>query len=139
MAGENEKKAMTPERRSFAKGSSIFKEGEAADAAYILESGSVGIFKVISGKRIMLGTIRPRGIFGELALLDPSPRMAAAIASEDSVCAVITKEAMDQMLENIPPGLLVLMRSMAQTLRAAGEDLAEARFQLQEKERSENA
>ncbi len=136
MAGDSDKKPVGPERISFAKGASIFKEGEQADASYILECGQIGIFKMVSGKRILLGTIRPRGIFGELALLDPSPRMAAAVALEESVCAVITREAMEQMLESAPPGLLVLMRSMAQTLRAAGDDLADARFQLQEMERA---
>ncbi|HVI49656.1 MAG TPA: cyclic nucleotide-binding domain-containing protein [Candidatus Sulfotelmatobacter sp.] len=137
MAGENDRKPVAPERRSFPKGSSIFKQGDTADAAYIVESGAISIFKTISGKRIALGSVGPRGIFGELALLDPSPRMASAVASEDAVCAVITKDSMDQMLESAPPGLLVLMRSMAQTIRSAGEELADARFQLQELTRQE--
>lgn len=132
MAGENERKPTAPERRSFPKGSSIFKQGDAADAAYIVESGIISIFKTLSGKRIPLGSVGPRGIFGELALLDPSPRMASAVATEDTVCAVITKDSMEQMLESAPPGLLVLMRSMAQIIRTTGEDLADARFQLLE-------
>jgi CRP-like cAMP-binding protein len=137
MSSDSEKKTAAPERRLFAKGTTIFKLGDTADAAYIVESGAINIFKTISGKRISLGTVGPRGIFGELALLDPSQRMASAVASEDSVCAVITKDSMDQMLATAPPGLLVLMRSMAQTIRSAGEELADARFRLQELDRQD--
>jgi len=137
MAEDSDKKPTAPERRSFAKGASIFKQGDMPDAAYIVESGNISIFKNLSGKRIPLGSVGPRGIFGELALLDPSPRMASAVASEESVCAVITKDSMEQMLATAPPGLLVLMRSMAQTIRSAGEELADARFRLQELERSD--
>lgn len=137
MSSDSDKKPSAPERRLFAKGTSIFKMGDVADAAYIVESGSISIFKTMSGKRVPLGTVGPRGIFGELALLDPSPRMASAAALEDSICAVITKDQMDQMMASAPPGLLVLMRSMAQTIRQAGEDLADARSRLMELERQE--
>lgn len=137
MSSDTDKKPAAPERRLFAKGSSIFKQGDSPDAAYIVESGAISIFKTVSGKRISLGTVGPRGIFGELALLDPSLRMASAMAIEDSICAVITKDHMDQMLASAQPGLLVLMRSMAATIRQAGEDLADARSRLQELEREE--
>jgi len=140
MSSEAEKKPIPPpERRMFPKGTSIFKEGDAADAAYIIESGAVSIFKVISGKRIPIGSVGPRGIFGELGVLDDGVRMAAAVTTDDTVCAVVTKEAMEQMLTSAPPGLLVLMRSMAQMLRQSGNDLADARFQLQENEREKDA
>ena len=131
---ETTKPLATPERRLFPKGTTIFKEGEAADSAYILDTGSVQIFKMIGGRRIQLGRISSRGIFGELGLLDEGPRMAAAYALEDSVCVVITREAITQMLDSAPGGLKVLVRSLVQTIRTAGNDLAEARFLLQEHE-----
>jgi CRP-like cAMP-binding protein len=120
-------------RRVFPKGTTIFKEGERADQAYILESGRVEIFKMIGGRRIRLGVIGPHGIFGELALIDDGRRMAAAFAAEDSACLVVTREAIGHMLDGAPQGLTVLIQSMVGTIRSAGEDLAEARFQLMER------
>lgn len=137
MAEETEKKYAAPVRRSFAKGTTIFKEGDQADAAYILESGTVQIFKSVGGRRITLGNIGPWGIFGELGIVDEFPRMATAYAADDTVCMVITKESVEQMQHDAPPGLMVLIRSMAQTIRTAGENLAEARFLLMEKEKAE--
>ncbi len=125
--------AGAPERRAFPKGTTIFKEGERADAGYIVETGSVQIFKMIGGRRVLLGTIGPWGMFGELGLIDDSPRMAAAYTTEDTVCMVISKEAVALMLDAAPAGLGLLVQSMAETIRKAGEDLADSRFQLLEK------
>jgi CRP-like cAMP-binding protein len=126
------KKPGAPERRLYPKGTTIFKEGEAADCAYILDSGAVQIFKMVGGRRIQLGVIAQRGIFGELGVLDDGPRMAAAYAAEDSVCVIITRESIAQMLDEAPGGLRVLVRSLVQTIRTAGDDLAEAKFLLHE-------
>ena len=126
------KKPGGPERRMFLKGTTIFKEGEAADAAYIVESGRVEVFKMIAGRRIPLGVIREWGMFGELGLVDDSPRMAGAFSLEDTVCLVVTQRSVSQMLDAAPPGLATVIESMAQTLRSAGEDLAQARYQLLE-------
>ncbi len=121
-----------PQRKTFAKGATIFKEGDKADAAYILESGSVEIFKMVGGRRIELGTVRSWGIFGELGLIDDRPRMAAAYAAQESVCMVVSKEAVAGLLDGAPEGLHVLIASLVQIIRTAGEELAEARFQLLE-------
>ncbi len=117
-----------PQRKTFAKGATIFKEGDKADAAYILESGSVEIFKMVGGRRIELGTVRSWGIFGELGLIDDRPRMAAAYAAQESVCMVVSKEAVAGLLDGAPEGLHVLIASLVQIIRTAGEELAEARF-----------
>jgi CRP/FNR family transcriptional regulator, cyclic AMP receptor protein len=132
MFSNSSKKTPGPERRTFAKGATIFKEGDRADAAYIVESGAIDIFKIVGGRRVSLGTIRPWGLFGELGLLDDSPRMAAARAAEETTCMVVSRQSIEQMLEGAPEGLRVLFGSLAQTIRTAGEELASARFQLME-------
>ena len=58
----------------------IFREGEAGDAAYVVETGSVAIVKTIEGTAMRLATIGLGGLFGEMAILDGSPRMASARA-----------------------------------------------------------
>lgn len=126
-----------PQRRSFAKGTSIFKEGDRADAAYIVESGSVQIFKMVSGRKVVLGTIHPWGMFGELGLIDNSPRMAGAYVVEDATCMVVSKDSIERMLDNAPDALRILIQSLVQIIRTAGQDLAEARYQLLETARTE--
>ncbi len=125
-----------PERVSFARGTTIFKQGEAADAAYILESGSVQIFKMVNGKRIVLGHVQSWGLFGEMGLIDDSPRMATAYVTEDTTCTVLSKDSFSRMMDSAPDGMVLVMESLTRTLRATGENLAEARYRLSELERS---
>ena len=126
-----------PERRLFLRGATIFKEGEPADAAYILESGGVQIFKMVNGRRVMLGNVRPWGLFGELGLIDDSPRMAAAYVTEDAACMVVSRDVFSRMLESVPEGLVMLIQSLARTIRTTGDDLADARYRIMELERPE--
>jgi CRP-like cAMP-binding protein len=127
-------KPSAPERRLFLAGTTIFKEGEPADAAYIMESGAIQIFKMVNGKRIRLANVTPWGLFGELGLIDDSPRMAAAYVTEDAACIVVSKEVVMRMLEGVPESVFVLIQSLVQTIRNTSECLVDARYRLHELE-----
>lgn len=121
-----------PERRTFAKGTLIFREGDKGSEAYLIQQGTVRIFKTVSGRRITIGHCRPFQVFGELALIDDAPRMAAAEAVEDTVVLVMGKAAIRHMLDDAPPGLTNLLLSLIATMRSMGDDLASARAQVME-------
>ena len=125
-----------PERVIFPRGTTIFKQGDKADAAYILESGDIQIFKMVNGKRITLGHVAKWGLFGEMGLIDDSPRMASAYVTEDATCTVLSKESFSRMMDSAPDGMLLVIESLTRTLRASGDDLADARYRLSELERS---
>jgi CRP-like cAMP-binding protein len=125
-----------PERVTFTRGTTIFKQGDKADAAYILESGNVQIFKMVNGRRIVLGHVQSWGLFGEMGLIDDSPRMASAYVTEDATCTILSKEAFSRMMDSAPDGMLLVIESLTRTLRASGDNLAEARYQISELERS---
>lgn len=72
-------------RRFFKADEIIFWEGEPGVGMYIIEDGLVAIFKdSASGEREELARLGKGEFFGELALLDESPRSASAIALEDT-------------------------------------------------------
>lgn len=121
-----------PERRKFAKGTIIFREGDSGDVAYLVQEGAVRIFKQVSGKRISIGRVWPSQVFGEMALLDDSPRMAAAMADTDVTCLVITKDSVRGLLDAAAPGLQTLVVSLLATMRTMGDELASARAALME-------
>jgi len=127
-----------PERRHFARGSTIFKQGEQGDCAYILESGAVQIFKMINGRRVTLGYVQQWGLFGEMALIDSSPRMATAYVTEDATCAILSRDSFSRLLDGAPDGMLLVIESLTRTLRASGDNLAEARYRIMELERSQD-
>jgi len=87
-------------RVKFKEGDVIFREGEPGDRAYIVETGLVKITKLVGGKQVILGTIEGNGVFGEMALIDETTRIATAMAVVDTVCIPVPKEAIQRRLAN---------------------------------------
>lgn len=131
----NGKANSIPERRTIPKGTVVFREGDRGSEAYLVLQGSVRIFKTINGKRIVLGYCRQSQVFGELALFDDAPRMAAAETGEDTVVMVLSKTTIRDLLDSAPAGLSTVIQSLVATMRTMGDDLATAKARLQELER----
>jgi CRP/FNR family transcriptional regulator, cyclic AMP receptor protein len=79
----------------------VFEEGAPGDCCYVLTAGEARV--VLSGdgdSEMLLATIRPRMIVGELALLDGSTRSAALVASELCRFIRIPAPAFTQLRKN---------------------------------------
>lgn len=112
------------ERTTFPAGTTIFDESDPGDAAYVVQSGMVEISKARGNGEMVLGHIRPGGIFGELALVDSAPRMARATAIDDTVCTVVSKRELRQRLATADPFVEALIALLASDLRSITEDLS---------------
>lgn len=107
-------------------GSVIVREGDEADALYVVVSGGVNVTK--SGGQF-LAYLGPGGFFGEMALfLDNSRRSATCITSQDTTCAIIRSPILHQYCNNWPDaGLVVyrtIIRTLAERLQSTSADLA---------------
>lgn len=123
---------VTSRRREFPADTLIFDEGDAGEEAYVVESGRVAVFKTVQGARVDIGEVTQGGIFGEMALIDDQPRMASAIAAEDTVCVVIGKDRLAEQLALAPKGVRVIVGALLGNIRLMGAELAEARLLLAE-------
>lgn len=80
-------------------GTRLFQYGEPGDKLYIILEGKVRISREVGGMgEEALAVLGPGEIFGEMALLDESPRSADAKAHERCRLLVITKDAFDDLL-----------------------------------------
>ena len=101
---------------------------EIPTGAVIFEAGSEGseMFGVIEGEvevRTATGTtarIGPDGTFGEMAVIDHSPRSATAVAVVDTKLAVINQKMFLFLVHETPMFALQVMGSLAERLRARG-------------------
>jgi CRP-like cAMP-binding protein len=66
--------------RTFQAGEMIFSEFEPGDTFYLIQSGRVELVKIIGDIERTLDILQPSEMFGEMAILENSPRSATATA-----------------------------------------------------------
>lgn len=101
------------EIRSFSAGQVVFAKGDQGDVMYGVVEGEVEI--TVNGQ--VIETIQPGGFFGEMALLDASPRSAAATARTDCRLAAISQRRYIFLIQSMPFFALEVMKVMAERLR----------------------
>ena len=84
---------------SFPRNAIIFKEGDPGDKLYLLLEGKVRISREVAGMgEEALAVLSAGDAFGEMSLIDDSPRSADARAHEKCRCLVLSKEAFEDLL-----------------------------------------
>lgn len=106
------------ERRAFGVGDKIFSEGQQGDRAYIIQEGKVEVFRSVGGEDVVLGSLGKGAIFGEMALLDDSPRMASARATESTTVIIISRPMFDEKMRKTDPFIRGLLNILADGVRA---------------------
>jgi len=99
--------------RDFAKGATLFKEGDHGKEFFVVVRGHV---EVRSGNRL-LETLGEDSIFGEMALIDDSPRSATVVALTDVTVAPIQEKQFLFLVRHTPFFALRVMRVLAERLR----------------------
>jgi CRP/FNR family cyclic AMP-dependent transcriptional regulator len=98
-------KTATPrflDRRVYFDGNVIFAEGQNGDAMFLIESGRVSITRSDAAEReIQIATVGAHGLFGEMALIDGSPRMATAKAVGQTTVVAISPAEFASKLEGV--------------------------------------
>ena len=117
------------DRRVYAEGEVIFKEGEVGRrCAYLVESGRVEISKRMDdGSDNVLGYIPAGGIFGEMALIDDKPRMAMARATTSTAVIIISETMLDNKLKKADPFIRGLLNLLVRNLRETSSKLTNNR------------
>ena len=105
--------------KRYAAGETIFMEGDPGDLMYLIVEGKVNI--VTYGT--VLENVSLHGIFGELALIDNSPRSAAALASEPTEVALISRDTFLDLVRHNPAFSLYVMRQLATRIRRMNKSL----------------
>ena len=112
------------ERIKIQAGEAIFDEGDFGDRAYIVEDGTVEISRKVGGEKMTLGTVEKNGIFGEMALIDESNRIASAVAVIDTVLIPVPKVAIQSILANADPLLRKLVSVLVSNARSLSDHIA---------------
>src|SRR5919201_5199719 len=116
--------------RSWSAGEVIFREGDAGDTCYVIQSGSVRVIRNHSdGRTITLAELKQGDLFGELAMFDTEHRSATVEAAEDTAAVALLAVDMRRLLSRHPDMALKLLAAFADRLRQANERISRQSFQ----------
>jgi Cyclic nucleotide-binding domain len=83
-------------KKTFPPGTAIYREGVAADHAYMILAGNVELSVARKGKRIMVAQLEEDAFFGELALFSQPHRGESAVTITGCELQIIDKDDMDK-------------------------------------------
>jgi NTE family protein len=101
------------------RGTVLWREGDPADALYILKSGQLKVQRTTGGELAMVATLGPGASFGETSLLTGEPHSHTMAVSIDATLWVLNKDDFDSVLQSHPSIALNLNRTLARRLRHA--------------------
>jgi CRP-like cAMP-binding protein len=96
--------------RSFQPGEMIFSEFEPGDAFYLIQAGRVELVKIIGDIEKTLDILQPSDMFGEMAILENSPRSATAIALDTVKVLEFNRQNFEILMMGNPQIALKLLR-----------------------------
>jgi CRP/FNR family transcriptional regulator, cyclic AMP receptor protein len=116
--------------RRYRKGETIFHQGDAGDALFVIDSGAVKIVLPSPGgeEEAIIATLGPGDFFGELALVDGADRSATAIAREATTAYRLTRSDFERLMESRPQLRVALLEALAAELRRLTRHVDEMHF-----------
>ena len=105
-------------RRRYARGEAVFIKGDEGNSLYIIESGRVHIkLTAEDGREVVLNSLGPGEISGDLSLFDGEPRSADAVAVEGSHLVLLERRDFLRFLSDYPSAAVTLLAVFSRRLR----------------------
>lgn len=110
------------DKRLYPEGKTIFAQGDSGDAAFVVESGIVGLYRKIGALEVRIGEARDGALFGEMAVIDGQPRMATARADSAVTLIRIPRAIIEQKMARSDPFIRGIVQMFLRLLRKTHED-----------------
>lgn len=111
-------------RLEFSRDEIVFAMDETADGLYVIASGRVKVcLPSVTGREVILATLGPGQFFGEMSLLDHSPRSASVVAQLPTVCLHLHHQDFDRLLDERPAISRKLLKELSLRLRRANSQM----------------
>ena len=108
--------AFTSQLMTYDDGEVLFHEGDQPDAAFVIMHGEVEILADTQTGKVVVGTLGKDQLFGELALLNSSPRSATLRAKGRLQALRIADDMFLKLVTENPGVALEVMRQLSDKL-----------------------
>lgn len=113
-------------------GEVLFHEGDRGDVMYLIREGKIKITKGSGEDEKVLAVLKEGDFFGEMAIIDGSPRSAGAIAATPVSLLVIDKETFQAKIKENPL-IHYVLETLSRRLRATDEQIRLLTIKSQER------
>jgi CRP/FNR family cyclic AMP-dependent transcriptional regulator len=120
---EADERLLTRYGRRFAAGSVLFRDGDVATEAFLLQEGRVRLIKHAGAMERSLRVVRPGDLFGEGALIKGALRTSTALALDDTVALGFDQATFDQVLGSSPEVAGRVLSQLIRRLREAEDQI----------------
>ena len=111
-------------RRSFPRATTVIAAGDSTDSLYVVISGRLKVMMSDDeGREVILSMLGPSEYFGEMALIDDSPRSASVITLEPCELLVLAKRDFKKCVAENFEMSMTLMRGLVKRLREADQKI----------------
>lgn len=111
------------------KGKIFYQPQDTSQVLFILKKGRVQLYRLSpEGKKLVVATIGPGTIFGEMATIGQGMHNAFAEATDDCLLCVMSRHDVERLILNKPTVALRIMELMANRLRQAESQLEDMAF-----------
>jgi len=83
-------------------GVELIREAQPGRGLFVLLSGELDVSKLDGGDRVLLATLHPGEVFGEISLLQQAPTTATVTAARASTVLFLASEIFERLLEVVP-------------------------------------
>ena len=108
--------------KKLQQGEVLFDEGEKGEVMYLIREGQIKITKGSAGDEKVLAVLKEGDFFGEMAIIDGSPRSAGAVAASSVSLLVIDKETFKSKIKENPL-IEYVLETLSRRLRTTDEQI----------------
>ncbi len=105
--------------KEIARGTVLFREGDAGKEMYVLQAGKIAISKKVREVEKVLATLGPGEFFGEMAIISNKPRNATATVEENARLLVIDPRTFEAMIRGNSEIAVRMIKKLAERLSEA--------------------
>ncbi len=111
-------------QRTFKRNAIIISRGDSGNSLYLILAGKVRVYlDDEKGNQVTIAEYGPGECFGELALFSGAERAANVITTEDSRCAVLSRQAFMDFMREYPEVSLRVISSLVERIQAMTEEI----------------
>ncbi len=114
---------------TYRRGKIFYMPEDTSEVLFLIKKGRVQLYRISpDGKKLVIGTVGPGTVFGEMALIGQGMQNTFAEAVEECVLCVMSRDDVERLLVTKPKVALRIFEALGRRLREAEGRLEEIAF-----------